>query len=551
MSQTRALSNRQIIRAAGIALFGFLTSGVLGLVRTATISATFGAGPASDAFVVAQRIPELIFVLVAGGALGSSFIPVFNRYLLHDDESKAWDLASAVITLSSLAAAILSLIVMLIAPWIVSIDFPGSPEIHDLTTNLIRIMMLTPFIFSISGLIMGILQTFGNFVLPSLAISMNSIGLIFGALVLAYVLPPLGAGHMGQVGNANVYGLAWGSVLSALLHLGVQLPGVWRLRKLNRSETTGETLVRLRFLLQWRIEGVREVIVLMGPRVLGLGVAQLNFLVNLYFASGMVAGSATVLTYAWQLLFFALGIIGQSIGTAIFPTLAALVAEGDMTGFKDRMARALRGVLFLALPSTVGLILLGRPVVGVIFERNQWTPENTAATAWALAFFAVGIAGHASLEVLSRAFYALSDTKTPVGVGVVSLLANIVLSAVFIHFVGDPNSLERGAFAGLALANSVTTLLEALALWWLLRRRIGDLNDRYVWNGLSRTTMASAAMAVMLVLFIGLTSDRLGNVLVGIIGVVLGCGVFFAASAALRMDELNMVTGAIKRIVKR
>src|SRR5262249_55936181 len=162
---------------------------------------------------------------------------------------------------------------------------------------------------------------------------------------------------------------------------------------------------------------------------------------------------------------------------------------------KNRLASALRGVLFLAIPSMFGLILLGRPLVALLYERGKFTPESTGATAWALAFFALGIAGHAGLEVLSRAFYALSDTKTPVLVGLGSMLSNIALSIVFIRFIGDPSSLEHGPFAGLALANSITTLLEALALWWLLRRRIGTINDRYVWSGVWRTLAAALVMS--------------------------------------------------------
>ncbi|MCA0459002.1 MAG: murein biosynthesis integral membrane protein MurJ [Chloroflexi bacterium] len=543
MARSAVLSNRQIVRAAGIALLGFLASGVLGIVRTAIINSTFGAGAALDAFNTAQRIPELIFVLVAGGALGSSFIPVFARYLRNDDDAQAWRLASATITLSSLAAAVLSLVVLILAPWIVeNVLAPGQvPVVRDLTISLIRIMMLTPFIFSISGLMMGILQTYGNFVLPSVAISMNSIGQIIGALVLAHILPPL-TGTVAQVGSANVYGLAWGAVLSAVLHLAVQLPGL-------RAVQTQSP--KIRFLMDWRVNGLREVLLMMGPRVLGLGVAQLNFIVNTNFASRMIVGSQAVLTTAWTLMFTILGVIGQSIGTAVFPTLSALAAEGNMEGYNDRLTRALRSVIFLSLPATAGLIVVGGPFVALLFQRNSWTAEDTAGTAWALAFFSIGITGHASLEVLSRAFYALEDSKTPVFIGVLSLVANIVLSMVFIQFIGDPASLARGPFAGLALANSVTTLVEALALWALLRRRIGGGRDRYLLDGIWRTAAATGAMLVILVLFTSLFGNTLNDSLVGIIGGALGVVVFFVCTTLLKMDETSTVLSMILRRIKR
>jgi putative peptidoglycan lipid II flippase len=543
MTQSRALTNRQIANAAAVVLVGFLASGILGLVRSAVIAATFGTGTASDAFATAQRIPELVYNLIAGGALGSSFIPVFARYLRAEDQPGAWRLASAVITLSSLAAALLSLLVALFAPQIVSgfLAPHSTPSEQALIVSLTQIMMLTPFIFSISGLLMGILQAHGSFLLPSLAISMNNVGLIFGALVLAFILPAQ-PGGLAQVGNANVYGLAWGAALSALFHLGIQLPGLLRIKT---------TASKIRFLFDWRVPGVREVLSLMGPRVLGLAVAQINFIVNANFASGMVAGSYTALVNAWTLMFFALGIIGQSVGTAVFPSLAALAAEKDMPGFKNRLASALRGVLFLAIPSTFGLILLGRPLVALLYERGEFTPESSSATAWALAFFALGIAGHAGLEVLSRAFYALSDTRTPVLVGVASLLSNIALSALFIRFIGDPASLEHGPFAGLALANSVTTLLEALALWWLLRRRIGGINDSYIWNGVWRTLAAGLVMSAA-IYFLGIIgSDRLSVRMLAVVGIPLGAAIFLGVSLLLGMDEPRTVLAAVVRRIRK
>jgi putative peptidoglycan lipid II flippase len=536
-----SLSNRQIARAAGVVLLGFLASGVFGLVRTAIINATFGATAATDAFNVAQRLPELIFVLVAGGALASAFIPIFAR-ALQEDAVQAWRLASATLTLSCLMAAALSLLVIALAPVLIGLLIPGrSAEEQQLTIDLTRIMMLTPAIFSVSGLLMGILQTHQNFLLPSLAISMNNIGIIIGALLFAYWIPPQ-PGSLAQVGGANIYGLAWGAVLSAGLHLAVQVPG---LRRMNFGGGA------LRPLADWRVPGVMDVLRLMGPRVLGLGVAQLNFLVNAYFASTMIAGSQTALTNAWTLMFTALGIVAQSVGSALFPTLSALAATDDMPGYKDRLATALRSVLFLALPATVGLILLGQPLIALVFERGLWTAESTAGTAWALAYFAVGIAGHAGLEVLSRAFYALSDTRTPVLVGVVSLLVNIGLSAVFIQWIGTPGSLARGPFAGLALANSVTTLLEAGVLWWLLRRRIGAIQDARVMDGVLRTLLAAGVMGGVLLLWLSVTDGRMAAPWVGLGGVALGGLVFLGVSYALKLDEVRAVTGLVLRRLKR
>lgn len=544
------LSNRQIARAAAVVVGGFLASGVLGLVRTAAFSATFGASDALDSFYAAQRIPEALFVLVAGGALGSSFIPVFARFLTEGDERGAWRLASAVMSCVFVLASLLALLAAILAPALVpALLEPGAnPAQQALTTSLTQVMLVTAAIFGVSGLLMGILNTRQVFLLPALALSMNNVGQIFGALVLTRLIPTFALSYPGLLpqyadvlargvpsdGGAATYGLAWGAVLGALLHLVIQLPGLLRVG------------ARLRFLPDPRIEGVREVLVLMGPRVLGLAVVQINFIVNVNLTSGMTAGSRSALVTAWTLMFFVLGVIAQSVGTAVFPSLSALAAANDLTGFKDRLAGAMRGVLFLSCPATVGLILLGGAGISLLFERGAWGAEDTAATAWALSFFALGIAGHSLLELLSRAFYALSDTRTPVLIGIASMVSNIILSLVFIRLIGSPASLDRGAFAGLALANSLTTLLEGLALWLLLRRRIGDLNDRFILNGTARSLAAALGMGVFLWV-LGNAAHNASALLATVAGVVLGLAVFFTLAFALGIDEARSIPRTLLR----
>jgi len=298
-----------------------------------------------------------------------------------------------------------------------------------------------------------------------------------------------------------------------------------------------------------------EVLTLMGPRVLGLAVVQINFVVNIVLTDGMVAGSLVALTTAFTLMFFALGVIAQSVGSAVFPSLAALAAEENYEGFKNRLSNAMRSVLFLAIPATVTLIVLGEPLIS-IFERGEWTTESTAATAWALSFYATGIVGFALLELLSRAFYALSDTWTPVVIGIGAMIANIIFSLIFIQFIGDPNSLTRGSFAGLALANASTTLVESLVLWWLMRRRIGDksetsgINDSFIISGAWRVSIASILMGIVMFGVVNLLPN-LNGFLVGIIGLMIGSVIFFAASFILRLDEARLIPMMILRKIRR
>jgi putative peptidoglycan lipid II flippase len=528
------------VRAALLVLFGFLASGVLGFVRVAIISQQFGTSATLDAFYAAQRIPEIIFTLVAGGALGSSFIPVYAK-LREANSEQAWRLASAVMTLASSAAGLLGLFVAIFAlPITEAFLLPGrDAETQALTATLTQMMMVTPFIFSISGLVMGILQSHGIFLLPSIAISMNNIGIIIGALLIA---PAMGGTGIAIIDGNNVYGLAWGAILSAVLHLLVQTPGLFQLK------------ARLRPLPDWRMDGVMDVLRLMLPRVLGLAVVQINFVVNIILASNMVEGSLVALNTAFMLMFFALGIIGQSVGSAVFPTLSALVAKDDWDGYKNRLANAMRSVLFLSLPATVVFIILGEPIVS-LFERGAWTRESTQATAWALAFYATGIAGFALLEVLSRAFYALSDTWTPVIVGVGAMVSNIVLSLILVNFIGEAGNLARGPFAGLALANASTTLIEAGVLWVWLRRRIGakgsteGIDDSRIWASVWRVAVASMVMGVIMW---GITQLHIAEgILLALIGGAVGGVVFFGIGYALNIEEARLIPRTIlRKIIK-
>ncbi len=527
-SAARTLSGRQIASTTGLVMLGFIASGVLGMVRQAAIGASFGAGAQLDAFVAAQRVPETLFVLVAGGALGSAFIPVFTRFLAQEDEARAWQLANAVITLVMAAGAALALLVMALAGPVVDVLLMPSADAptQALTVELMRIMLLTVVIFGISGLMMGILNAQQHFLAPAFAPSMYNLGLIFGALVLAR--------------GDNVHGLAWGAVIGALLHLGIQLPWLRRLR------------FRFRPVFNLHTPGVREVLLLMGPRVLGLGVVQVIFWVNINLASGMMPGSNTALTWAFTLMFTVIGVLGQSVGTAVFPTLATLNARHELDAFRRTLSDALRSVLFLSLPAGIGLAVAGRPLVALLFERGGWTSADSAATAWALAFFSIGLAGHTVLEVLVRAFYALHDTWTPVKVGVAAMLLNVALSLVLIRVFGYPEStnFERGPFGGLALAMSLATACESAALWVILRRRIGGWEDRRVLGAAGRTLIASGAMAAAVAGFLALAPDRIA--LVQVMGAVtLGALVFWAAAMVLRVEEAALLPRLARRVIGR
>lgn len=530
----KTLTGSQIARAALVVLFGFLASGILGLVRTAAYAAAFGTSPELDAFLAAQRIPELLFTLVAGGALGSSFIPIFSR-LMSTDTDKAWRLASAALSIVLILSAALAIVIAVFAPQIVPSLLVANdpPDMQRLTVSLTQTMLITVVIFSSSGLLMGILNAQGMFTLSALAAALYNVGQIVGALIF---VPLIAAA---DPANA-VYGLAYGAILGAALHLLIQVPG------LSKAGALG----RIKFLPDVRVEGVRDVLLLMGPRVLGLGVVQINFLVNVALTSGMIGGSRTALTMAWTLMFFVLGVIAQSIGTALFPTLSALAANGDMDGYKQRLSEAIRGVLFLAFPATMGLILLGAPAIRILLEYGRWDESSTAATAWALALYAIGIAGHSLLEVLSRAFYALADTWTPVLIGIVSIVANVILSLLLIRVIGDPTSLQNGTFGGIALANSVATLIEGAVLWLILSRRVGGIRDGIILRGVIRSIGAAIGMGAAISLMLMLLRDS-SALVIAAVSAGIGGIVYFGLAFLFGIKEARTIPQVILRRLRR
>lgn len=523
----RALTSGEIARAASIVMLAFVLSGILGLVRNAILSRTFGAGMELDAFNAALRLPETLFTLVAGGALGSAFIPVFSRYLNRDQFDKAWTLASSIISLVIVAATISATLGFIFAgPIARNILVPGADASEqDLTVELIRIMLATVVLFGASGLLMGILNAHQRFTAPALAPSMYNVGIIFGAVALA---PSMG-----------VHGVAWGAVIGAGLHMAAQIPSVLKL-----------PYRAIRPTLSLDTEGVMEVLSLMGPRVLGLMVVQVNFWVNVALSSSMGQGSLTALAFSFTLMFTVLGVLGQSLGTAVFPTLSTLHAQENYDGFRRTLSSALRNVLFLSIPAGFGLVIMSRPIVQLLFEGNDWTSADTRATAWALAFYGIGLAGHAALEILARTFYALHDTWTPVIIGGTAMVLNVILSFTFIEVFSalGADSYPIGPFGGLALANSLATAVESTVLWLILKRQMPAMDPRPVLLTLGRTGLASLGMLAVVWVWLQFSTPLLIE-LTG--GVLLGAVVFGGLALLLRIPEAAVVPAQLKRRLSR
>jgi putative peptidoglycan lipid II flippase len=345
---------------------------------------------------------------------------------------------------------------------------------------------------------------------------MNNLGVIAGVLVL---VPRMG-----------IYGLAWGYVLGAALHLVIQLPAL-RHRQARYHATLGLS-----------DPSVRQVFRLMAPRLLSVGIVEINFLVNAIIASGLPTGSLTALTNAFIIMLMPQALIAQSTAIAALPTFSAQAASGALGELRLTLARTLRGVLFLVLPATLGLMLLRTPIVAMLFQRGAFTAESTSLVAWALLWYTVGLPAHAVLEVVVRAFFALKDTLRPVLVSLVAMGLNIILS---LTLTGAFARLGWQPVGGLALANSLATTVEAMALVILIRRRLDGLAWRQIQRGVLAAVGASTVMTVGLIAWIAVSQDR-SDLLVGLGGVLLGGGLYYLAARRLRAPEAEQLPRLIR-----
>jgi putative peptidoglycan lipid II flippase len=519
--QSSAADHTRIIQAAAIVGAAFVVSRLLGIVRDAVISYYFGISSIeANAYFIASRFPETIFYIIAGGALGSAFIPTFSAYFVRDDEDGGWRLFSAIINLITIVMTIVAGLTAIFAPQIITFFYNDliaeNPQLLDMTVRLMRVMLITPIIFGISGVVMGALNARQHFLLPAVAPIVYNLGIIGGAVAFA----------------PNVMGLAIGSVVGALGHLLVQIPGLF---------AKG---ARYSFIFSLRDAGVRQVLRLMAPRVLGLSFGQLNHLLIQFMARSMVIGSIPALSLAWRIMIMPQGIIGQALAIAAFPTFATLAARSALDEMRRIVADTLRLIFFFSLPAAVLLMILRIPVVNVVFQRGQFDETATEFVAWALLFYALSLIGLAAIEIISRAFYAMEDTLTPVLVGMLQLVSMWLMGYLLANLIFPSlNWLQLGA---LALGYTISTLLELILLLWLLRRKMGGLEGWRMLDGIWRMSLATVIMAIITWLVFGQLSQAAA--FWQLAGAGLAGGVtYLGVSYLLRISELQEIVTSLRK----
>ena len=459
----RGAAGRTLAGSASVVAVAFVVSRVLGLAREVILARQFGTSGEYDAYVAAFRVPDLLFLIIMAGSFGSAFIPVFAGLLARDRVEDAWSLASVVLNLAALAMFASGLVAFVFAgPILQYLVAPGlPPEEQAIATTAMRILLLSPVFLGLGIAAKGILEGQDRFDLPALAPIIYNLAIILGALLLA---PRYG-----------VYGVAIGVVAGAVGHVLVQVPGLIR------------SGMRYRPILDLHVAGVRDGGRLLGPRLVGQAAFQINFIAVTWFASRTEEGAVSALNYAWQLLMLPHGVVALSISTVIFPTMSRLYQQGNIPELRATFGRALRPLLFLTFPCAVGLFFYRTAIVQTLFQSGAFSGASTVLVADPLALFALGLIAYALVEVLTRAFYAMHDTATPVAAGIATIVLNVALSALLVGRYGH---------SALALSLSLTTAIEGAILLVVLRRRLGRATPSDL-GWLARVVAATTVMAVV------------------------------------------------------
>ena len=523
-------STGKIARSAGTVSVAVMCSRVLGLIREQVFAGLFGAGFAIDAFVVAFRVPNLLRDLFAEGALSAAFVTVFTDYSANRGSEATWRLASNVMVFFALLISVFTLagiywaepIVNLLAP-----DFGSIPGKTELTVQLTRIMMPFLLCVSLAAVVMGILNTKGRFFVPAMSSAFFNIGSIVGGLSLALLFP--------RFGQPAIAGMAWGTLIGGLLQLLVQTPALFKVG------------FRFQFACNPLDPGVRRILLLMLPAVIGLSATQINIFVNTNFAASCGEGSVSWLNYAFRLVQLPIGVFGVALSIAVMPVLARQAAQKDLASLKQTFTSSLVLVFALAVPATAGLMLLARPIIRLIFEHGVFTGADTIQTADALTCYAIGLFAYSAIKVMVPVFYAINNTRYPVIGSFLGVGANICIILLVI---------DAFQHRGIALATSCAMILNFLFLGAVLYRKLDGYPLGYLLRGLAKIVAATGLMYggiwgmehLLGPWQQGSMAAQIGimAVLIGVAVIVYGVGLY-----VLRLPECILLTGKLVQRVRR
>ncbi|OGP22256.1 MAG: murein biosynthesis integral membrane protein MurJ [Deltaproteobacteria bacterium GWA2_55_10] len=510
---------RRITGAATIVGAATAASRVLGYVRDAVLAYVFGAGFQADAFFTAFRISNLLRRLVGEGALTSSFIPIFTEEMNSRPKEGVRELASSVFSLFALILTVLTFLGIVFSEDIVRLMAPGflaDPEKFSLTVTLTKWMFPYMVFIGLMAIAMGVLNSYRHFTAPALAPILLNLAMITSVLVVAPFI------------SSPAYALVGGVLAGGVFQLLLQFPF---LKKIGM-------MPKLSF--KWEDQAIKRIFLLMGPAALGIAVYQINLFVSLWFASPL-PGAVSYLYYAGRLIELPLGVFAVSVTTAVLPTLSEQVAKGDRDGVKKSLSFAVRLVNFVTIPATIGLIVLSYPIVELLFQRGEFTAQDSSGTAIAVFYYALGLVPIAIARILVSVFYSLKDTLTPVLIAIVAAVLNLVFCYVLVGPL---------AHGGLALASTLSAAVNCAFLFVILRMKFGRFGIKEMLISGIKSTAASVVMGILVYLLAFEAFDVTGGtgkvlVMAGCLG--LGLVSYIAASKLMGVTELAFLKGFLSR----
>lgn len=494
---------RHLLKSSALVIIFFALGKLTGLVRIRLVSTAFGTGAEFDAFTAANQLPEVFFTVIAGGSLAAAFIPVYSEYLTSRSAKKSAHLANTILTLVILVLGTISALGAIFAPWLARVVLaPGfPPQTQALMAEIMRVILVQTTLFGISGVLSSVLNAHQHFALPALAPVALDIGYIMG---LYLFVPQLG-----------IIGLAWGTVLGALLHIAIQVPALRHYR------------FRYRPALYLKMHGVREIILLMIPRIFTLGTIQFADLFIIRLASGLAVGSTSGYFYAYAIMQLPETLFATAIALVVFPTLAELYNAGDIEGLKHTAVQTLSIIWFLTIPAAAGMVLLGRPLIGILLQGGEFDAASADLVYAVLVIFSVRVVSEGTVEVVARLFYAQHNTVVPMFAYFGWLLVNVALAYWLVDAWG---------IAALALASTVAFTFLAGILYILNSRALGGLGERELFITASRAIAATIGMAIVI--------WAIGRVIIQplillLVGGTLGAGTYLLLSTILGGREIQ------------
>lgn len=528
-------AHAQVVRKAGVASLAVAFSRVTGLVREMVFAGLFGAGMKYDAFVAAYRVPNLLRDLLAEGALSAAFVTTYSKTLSTKGKEDAYALSNRLTTLLVPVLTVICALGTVFAPPLVNRMVPGYAEIEgkfELTVLLTRVMMPFLLLIALAAKAMGVLNSHGKFGIPALSSGFFNITSVVAGLLLGFAVGS-------ELGIEPIVGMAIGTMLGGSVQYLCQIPSLRR------------TGLRFRPMAGISDPGVRQVLRLMGPAAIGAAAGQVNVFVNSVFASQiadsagqMIDGPVSWLGYSFRFMQLPLGLFGVAVASATLPVISRDASEARIDDFRDTLSKSLGLVFLLTIPSAVGLFVLSRPLVGVVYERGVFTSFDTEQTALALSFYCLGLVGYASTKVLAPAFYALNNVRIPMFVSILSIVLNFSLNKLFIDTLG------LGHWA-LALSTSLVATLNFVLLFAFMRAQVHGVGGRRLLVAGAKIGLASAVMgaccwslAQLVESWIG-PGTFAGRLAVLAVAVPSGVAVLYALCRLMRLPELDLARRAV------